>query len=362
MTKKISKPKCNIEVKTVSKTIRREIDLFEDEGFRGKYLEKVYLALLKVPPTNVDAIRVFSTAESPLPSIMADEYEEIMKAKGFFPSNLNTLPAKFIQKAKEDLGETDETRQSTLEQFRKRILEEKKVKCPTDDEFLIQYLRARRYDVDTAIELLNNHFNIFTSHPEIFDKLDKEKMYKLARSGFVNVLPLRDNDGCLVIVIKIENWDPEDINAQVLICAMAAVVHCIEIYPVNQICGVRIIYDAKDYSFQQMYCFVPTYLPLIAKVLKNCIPVRFKSIHIVNGGIIFDYAWSLLSLLLSEKIKGRIFVHGDNIQEVHNYIPKELLPQEYGGEYARDNDEDWVTKEMDKIYDNFSTLLKNCYS
>ncbi|GFX29962.1 transposable element Tc3 transposase [Trichonephila clavipes] len=46
-----------------SKTIRREIDLFEDEGFRGKYLEKVYRALLTVPPTSVDVERAFSTAD-----------------------------------------------------------------------------------------------------------------------------------------------------------------------------------------------------------------------------------------------------------------------------------------------------------
>ncbi|GFY80178.1 alpha-tocopherol transfer protein-like [Trichonephila inaurata madagascariensis] len=134
---------------------------------------------------------------------MATKYEEMMKAKGFLPHHLDTLPAKFIQIAKEELGETDEIRGQALEKFRKCILSDKNLKCPTNDEFLIQFLRARKYDVDKAMGLLHNYFNLIASHPEIFDKLDKEKMDKLTSSDFINILPFRDNDGCLVLTVKI---------------------------------------------------------------------------------------------------------------------------------------------------------------
>ncbi|GFS65887.1 alpha-tocopherol transfer protein-like [Trichonephila inaurata madagascariensis] len=133
---------------------------------------------------------------------MAAKYEERMKAKGFLPYNLDTVPTKFIRKAKEELGETDEKRRSSLEQFRKRILGDKKLKCPTDDEFLIQFLRARKYDVDKTMGLLHNYFDLLISYPDFFDNMDKEKIYKLARSGFVKGLPFRDNDGCLILVLK----------------------------------------------------------------------------------------------------------------------------------------------------------------
>ncbi|GFR08855.1 hypothetical protein TNCT_708771 [Trichonephila clavata] len=59
-----------------------------------------------------------------LASIMDEKYEEMMKAKGFLLYNLDTLPAKFMQMAKEELGETEEVRRSTLERFRKCILGE----------------------------------------------------------------------------------------------------------------------------------------------------------------------------------------------------------------------------------------------
>ncbi|PRD18057.1 UNVERIFIED_CONTAM: hypothetical protein NCL1_62141 [Trichonephila clavipes] len=44
ITKKISTNQCTIQKSDISKTFGREIDLFEDEEFRGKYLD-VYTLL-----------------------------------------------------------------------------------------------------------------------------------------------------------------------------------------------------------------------------------------------------------------------------------------------------------------------------
>ncbi|GFU21083.1 integrase catalytic domain-containing protein [Trichonephila clavipes] len=77
-TKNISTNQNTLQKAAISKTIRREIDLFEDEGFKGKYLEKVYRSLLTVPPTSVDAERAFSTAER-----LEDNYYEFSVLEEF---------------------------------------------------------------------------------------------------------------------------------------------------------------------------------------------------------------------------------------------------------------------------------------
>ncbi|GFV55300.1 uncharacterized protein TNCV_5010471 [Trichonephila clavipes] len=64
IAKNISTNQNTIQKSAISKTIRREIDLFEDERFRGKYLEKVYHVLLTIPPTSVEAERAFSIADN----------------------------------------------------------------------------------------------------------------------------------------------------------------------------------------------------------------------------------------------------------------------------------------------------------
>ncbi|GFX87525.1 alpha-tocopherol transfer protein-like [Trichonephila clavipes] len=293
---------------------------------------------------------------------MASEYEEMMKAKGFLPYHLDTLPDKFIQIAKEELGETDEIRGSALEQFRKRILGDKKLKCPTNDEFLIQFLRARKYNVDKAMELLLNYFNLMASHPEIFDKMDKEKIDRLTSCDFMKILPFRDNDGCLLLIFKIGNWNSDDIDVETLFCTLAATLFSLVNYPVNQISGARVIYDAKNSLFKQMRAFIPKYLTFITKALRNNLPLRFKSIHCINEGIVFHYAWPILRLLLSEKVKSRIYSHGDNKEEIQKYIPKEIIPPEFGGDLVNYNGEDFLTKEVDKFYDGFLNMMKTFYS
>ncbi|PRD26762.1 UNVERIFIED_CONTAM: Ttpal [Trichonephila clavipes] len=240
--------------------------------------------------------------------------------------------------------------------------EDKKLKCPTDDEFLLQFLRARKYDVDNALGQLSNYFTLITSPPEFFEHLVKEKMDKLTCCNFLDILPFRDNDGCLVLTCRIENWNPVDINVQTLFCTLCCLLYYVELYPVNQIAGVHVIFDAKNYTFKQLSYFVPRYVPLIAKALKNCLPVRFKSFHIVHEALVFRYAWSVLKLVLTEKIKSRFHFHGDNIREIHKYIPKEVLPQEYDGDYTSFNDEDLMAKEQDKYFDKFLMLIKTFFS
>lgn len=43
-----------VQQKDLSKTIKRVVELLEDEGVRGNYLEMVYRSLLTTPPTSVD--------------------------------------------------------------------------------------------------------------------------------------------------------------------------------------------------------------------------------------------------------------------------------------------------------------------
>ncbi|GFW95935.1 hypothetical protein TNCV_1625951 [Trichonephila clavipes] len=61
-TKKIQQTKIQYRKQLLSKTIRREINFSEDEGFRGKYLEKLHHVLQTVPSTSAEAEREFSRA------------------------------------------------------------------------------------------------------------------------------------------------------------------------------------------------------------------------------------------------------------------------------------------------------------
>ncbi|GFR04353.1 alpha-tocopherol transfer protein-like [Trichonephila clavata] len=97
-------------------------------------------------------------------------------------------------------------------------------------------------------------------------------------------------------------------------------------------------------------------------MVQNNLPIRFKSIHVINEGVVFHYSWPFVSLLLSKKIKSRIHLHGDEKEEIQKYIPKEIIPREFGGDLINYNDNDWLTKEVDKFYDGFLKMMKTFFS
>lgn len=60
-------------------------------------------------------------------------------------------------------------------------------------------------------------------------------------------------------------------------------------------------------------------------------PVRTRSLHIVNAPRGFDTIMKIFLSLVSEKIRGRVFMH-TSFESLHKILPKTVLPKEYGGD------------------------------
>ncbi|PRD24078.1 UNVERIFIED_CONTAM: hypothetical protein NCL1_44724 [Trichonephila clavipes] len=71
------------------------------------------------------------------------------------------------------------------------------------------------------------------------------------------------------------NWNSDDIDVETLFCTLAAILFSLVNYPVNQISGARVIYDAKNSLFKQMRAFIPKYLTFITKALRSLYPLTF---------------------------------------------------------------------------------------
>ncbi|GFT22384.1 retinaldehyde-binding protein 1, partial [Nephila pilipes] len=236
---------------------------------------------------------------------MTSKYEEVMKTKNFLPFHLDHLTAKMIKKAKDELKETDEIRGPAVEQMRKLVLAEKDLKCPTEDEYLIQFLRARKFDVGRAFELLHNKYEVKKSYCDLYDDADVDELRKFMETGVIYCFPYRDEEGCVVLVLQLNKWNPDDFNICIGLCALTGLLLYTVDNPATQICGIRVLVDVRGFTFKQMRCVTPRYIHLLSRALRNCLPIRFKGIHFFNESSIFQYVWSVLKLFLTDKIKGR---------------------------------------------------------
>ncbi|CAH0713632.1 unnamed protein product, partial [Brenthis ino] len=59
--------------------------------------------------------------------------------------------------------------------------------------------------------------------------------------------------------------------------------------------------------------------------------LRIKSIHLINAPSYVDLFVSLSKKVLSAKIGSRIFTH-TSYETIHDYVSKEILPEDYGGD------------------------------
>lgn len=290
---------------------------------------------------------------------MTSRYEEVMKTKNFLPFHLDHLTPKMIKKAKDELKETDEIRGPALQQMKKLVFAEKHLRCPTEDEYLIQFLRARKFDVDKAFELLRNKYEVKKGYSDLYDDADVNELRKFMASGIIYAFPYRDEEGCVVIVLHLSRWDPDEFNISLGLCALTGLLLYAVDNPATQICGVRILVDARGFTFKQMRCVAPRYINLLSRALRNCLPIRFKGIHFFNESAIFQYVWSVLRLFLTDKIKNRAHIHGSSLKNLHKSIPKEILSADYGGDNTAYNGSEWCVNEMEKFYEKYIRMCRS---
>lgn len=291
--------------------------------------------------------------------IMA-RYEEMVRSKKHLPFHMGYLTEDMVVRAQEELGETEEMKAKALPELRQMLEKESKLVCPKDDAYLLQYLRARKYNVKKAFQLMQNYHQVKKSYKDIYDTSDREILKKIFDVGAIICLPYRDSEGCVIYVLQLYKWDPDAVSfLEGVVGLTLNILHCIE-DEATQVCGVRIFLDVKGASFKQIRCVTPRFLTLFSRALRNCLAARFKGIHIYNESVIFQYLWSLFRVFLSEKIKKRVHFHGDNQKHLHKFIPKLILPAEYGGDYPGDSVA-WYSTEVEKYFDRYAELTKYGY-
>lgn len=73
--------------------------------------------------------------------------------------------------AQRELRETPEVMKNCLAELRAIISDDFQLRCPTDDAFLVKFLRGRKYRVHDAADTIRNYFRFRRDNPEFFREL-----------------------------------------------------------------------------------------------------------------------------------------------------------------------------------------------
>ncbi|KAG8193256.1 hypothetical protein JTE90_027000 [Oedothorax gibbosus] len=260
-----------------------------------------------------------------------------------------------IKKAKVELNEHQGEHAKHLARVRELLAKEKDFFPKKDDEFLLRFLRARKFNDERAANLVKDHYRYKAKNPRLFRRpLDVEPMIKL---NMFNYLAHRDAQGRAIFVMKIGLWCTETFSFKEFVGAGNVLSHWVLRNPVTQVNGFVGIWDFKDYSFQHFSnSCTPRLMWMLCSLMQDCFPGRFKVAYCINCPPLADVVWKLFKPLLREKYRKRVVVIGNDMAELHKYIHASVLPEEYGGELPPSDSKEALAKllETDAEWDKES--------
>ncbi|XP_068141348.1 alpha-tocopherol transfer protein-like isoform X2 [Drosophila tropicalis] len=91
------------------------------------------------------------------------------------------------------------------------------------------------------------------------------------------------------------------------------------------------IFDMKGTTMRHISRLTISTLRAYVKFLQLAFPVRLRAIHMVNCPTYLDRIISVVKPFISDEVYKLIRFHTTNIETLYDSVPREMLPEEYGG-------------------------------
>jgi len=236
--------------------------------------------------------------------------------------------------AEEVLRESEQAREECLDHLRQWIKEQSDVAAKTDCYNLLKFLRACKFDLNKTKKKLECYYKIRADVPEWYSERDPflPEMQALLDIGVFLPLLKRDPEGRLIVTIRIAAHNPaiHDQN-NVFKIGMMVLDHALNQDRSTSLYGICAIFDMEGVSYAHAMQLT---LGMIRKAVhswQNCYPVRVKGLHFINSPMYINVVLNIFRRFMNEKLRERIFVHGSDMKSLHKFIPRSVLPEEYGG-------------------------------
>ncbi|XP_029001982.1 clavesin-1-like isoform X2 [Betta splendens] len=203
----------------------------------------------------------------------------------------------------------------------------------TDDDFILRFLRARKFDQLETFRLLAQYFQFRQQNLDMFQsfKVDDPGIKRALMDGFPGVLETPDQQGRKILILFASNWDQSRNSFTDILRAILLSLEVLIENPELQINGFILIIDWSNFSFKQASKLTPNILKLAIEGLQDSFPARFGGIHFVNQPWYIHAMYTIIKPFLKDKTRKRIFLHGNNLNSLHQLIQPECLPSEFGG-------------------------------
>lgn len=246
-----------------------------------------------------------------------------------------SLDERTLEKAIKELNEDPKNRLASVETLRQWIQEQPHIRCPTDAQFLLPFLRARYFVQLQTRRLLETFLTRRTKFSKWFINLDTcdPQIQAVINDGAVLVLPERDDEGRKILIIRLGNLDftgGRGYSKQDILRTYACLMDFLYMLDENtSVNGTVTIVDMGNYTIKQYMSVTKEERADFLQTWQSGYPARIKTIHVYNIGALADVILTLIKFCMTEKIQKRVKTHGSDLESLYKEIPMKLLPAEY---------------------------------
>ncbi|XP_043265212.1 alpha-tocopherol transfer protein-like [Colletes gigas] len=237
------------------------------------------------------------------------------------------------EKIRVELNENVATRDSDLEIIKEWLAKQPHLPNTYDDGRLMTFLRGCKFSLEKCKKKLDMYFTMRAAVPEFFTNRDvtSPEMREITKLIQIPPLPGLTKNGRRVIVMRGVDKDVPTPNVTE---TLKLVMMIGDIRLKEELVGVAGDVYVLDASVATPAHFAKFTHGIVKKFLvcvQEAYPVKLKEVHVVNVSPLVDTIVKFVKPFLKEKIRNRIFMHSD-VKTLYDYVPKEILPTEYGGD------------------------------
>ncbi|KAL1117102.1 hypothetical protein AAG570_004430 [Ranatra chinensis] len=244
-----------------------------------------------------------------------------------------TLSEETAELAEKELRENEATRRHGLQQVRDWIVKNPRiVHCRDDENFLLRFLRAKKFSAPMAEEALERYLLLRQSWAAAFNNMDctLPNMKHLIDAGYLFAAPGRDKYGRRWIIARPGVFDPHKFTNEDMCRIHGLVYETLLEDSESQVRGFVHFADGAGVSFPHITLFTPKEAVRIVKNGERTLPMRHKQVYGINVHPSLKYVLDFGLSLISDKIRKRVKIYS-SMEEASDEIDTNMLPKEYGG-------------------------------
>jgi hypothetical protein len=243
------------------------------------------------------------------------------------------LSPELQERARVELNEDPKRRAGDIEAIRVWMKKQPHINGRTDDAFILMYLRNCKFSLERTKEKIDKFYTVKTALPDWFKNRDLDDPTHMEALQMGMFLPLKgyDNEGRRVIFLRMGVWDPSKVSMDALFRMNSVLGDMLLQDEQAQICGVVGVEDLAGMTLAQAAAMTPPIMKKATMIWQDCLPMRMKGMHYINMPSFFETIFNMFKAFMKDKLKKRLHVHG-NIEGMYKFVPREILPEEYGGQ------------------------------